>query len=138
MYWPLRNSSTAPRKRALRRGWLIDMQKKPFLRFNQFAELKFPVAMSQAAFREFIRLSNTPHHRAMSEDFRWISLIHSLGDVDLGEDFHDAVWEHAVIEPDGFLRSKRIKLVSAADDLGDEALTFMLPEESLATILRLP
>jgi hypothetical protein len=136
MHWPFRKTSDAPRKRALRKGWLIDMQKEPFLRFNQFAKLTFPVAMSVAAHREFIKLSNTAHHRAISEDFRWISLLQSLGEVDLAGDFQETMWEHSVIEPDGFVRSKTVKLVSAADDLGNEALTFMLPEESLKTILR--
>lgn len=120
------------REQAFRDGRLIDMQRPPFRQFNEIVNAQFPLAMTKAAFEQFIRLPGEPERNPdVPPNFRWGILFLTLIDSQQKNptEAAEALVDVNVLMASGFQVSKTLKVVSNGD--GETAgLTFMLPHES--------
>ncbi|MDI3255152.1 DUF6573 family protein [Pseudacidobacterium ailaaui] len=119
----------SPYRRALREGKLINLYKNPFRRVLRFRGLDFPVAMTPAAYQQFVAVVDTPAHRQLNEADRWHKVIAALIDYHQNSEVTSAEFEVKVVDPDGVLRNKMIKVVVTDHAPGVDGMVFMLPEE---------
>ena len=130
MFWPLGAKKRQPRRRAIRAGLLIDMQRPPFSNFNSVVWVTWPMAMTKAAYQEFIAVSRSALHPEFSEEFRWSAIMFMLIDTQSDSEEYEAILELNVLEADGFFVPKKIKVASGVDDEGNTGFNFMLPDET--------
>jgi hypothetical protein len=118
------------RTQAIKTGRLLDMKKKPYRTVNQAVGVPFALSITPAAFDEFIALTDTPAHRQLVKSIRWGNILAALTSLQPSLDSAESVFDVNVIEPDGALKTKAIKVIAGLDDNGREAFTFLLPEEA--------
>ncbi len=119
-----------PWRQAIKNGRLLDMEKKPYGTVNRAVGVPFALAISPAAFDQFVALADTPAHRQLVKAIRWGNIVAALTTLHPLPDLAESVFEVNVVEPDGTLRAKAIKVVTGLADDGRGAFTFMLPEET--------
>ncbi len=105
------------------------MEKKPYSKVNRAVGIPFALAISAAAFDQFVALADTPAHRQLVKAIRWGNILAALTTLHPPSDLDEFVFEVNVVEPEGILRVKAIKVVTGLTDDGRGAFTFMLPEE---------
>ncbi len=118
-----------PRRQAILAGTLLDMDKRPYSKINRVLGIPFALAITPAAFEKFVALGKTPAHRELLKPIRWGNILAALLGIQPPPDVPETIFEVRVVEPDGTLREKPIKVSAGADDDGRGAFTFMLPEE---------
>jgi hypothetical protein len=123
-------SKAGPWRRAIDDGRILDMGKKPYSTVNMAVGVPFTLAITPAAFKQFVALADTPAHRQLEAAIRWGNILAGLFSLQPGEGDSESVMEINVVEPDGVLRAKTIKVITGLDDAGREAFTFLLPEET--------
>jgi hypothetical protein len=121
---------SGPRRQAIKKGYLRDMQRKPFIAVNQSLGFQFPLAITPAAFDQFVALADTPAHRQLGLEARWRNILVVLMQTPHDDAASQALLEIDVIQQDGVLRTKTLKVDTGYDDTGEESFTFMLPEET--------
>lgn len=106
------------------------MQRPPFDNLNSKVRFTWPMAMTKAAYREFIAVSKSAAHPEFSEEFRWSAILLMLIDTSSDSKEYEVILELNVLEADGFFVPKKIKVVSCVDDDGNTGFNFMLPDEN--------
>ena len=129
MFWPWDTKKQQPRRRAIKAGLLIDLQRPPFSNFNSMVRATWPMAMTKAAHQEFIAVSKSALHPEFSEEFRWSAIMLMLFDTQSDSKEYEVVLELNVLDAGGFFVPKKIKVVSGVDDEGNSGFNFMLPDE---------
>jgi hypothetical protein len=144
--WPfpgkIRNSSEAF-KAAVKAGTLVDMQRRPFTRYNKQIEVYHPIAMTPAAYSSFILVpGDTPIDNTLKY-MRWHSVfrrffsaakeMHKSGEID--EDSEAFVYEVVIFRPSGFQQTLPIKVSMVHED-DSPILLFMLPLEECPLPMR--
>lgn len=119
-----------PWRQAIKDGRLYNMEKKPYSKINRIVGVPFALAITPAAFDEFVALADTPAHRQLVAAIRWGNILVALAGLFPSEEATESIFEVNVVEPDGALQVKTIKAVTGYADDGRESMTFMLPEES--------
>jgi hypothetical protein len=114
---------------AIKNGRLIDMEKNPYRNVNEAIGVPFALAMSPAAFSQFVALQNTPAHKQLEEAIRWGNILTALASLVSVPESDQIVFNVNVIQPDGVLCTKSIKAVTGYADDGRESLTFLLEDE---------
>lgn len=140
--WPFNKpakKSLSAFQAAVKAGKLIDMQKKPYKKFNEFLQYTSPTGMTPAAFNEFINIPREKGHKHIQKAARWAMLLmeaHKYFDTwhdDPGkDDTFDTMFDIEVARLSGFHRFKKIRIRiehSATDDDNFSAIVFMLPDE---------
>lgn len=90
----------------------------------------FILAIAPAAFKSFVAPAETPVHRQIEAAISWGNILAGLYSLQSGESDSEVVMEINVVEPDGGLLTKTIKVVTGLDNAGKEAFTFLLLEET--------
>lgn len=130
MFWPWGDKTKKPRRKAIKAGLLIDMQRPPFSEFNSMLQMTWSMAMTKAAFQTFVEVPASMAQRSISEEARWNTLILSLVEAHTERNEREVMVELNVLQPDGFFVPKKLKVVMDVDDDGNDAFNFMLPDET--------
>jgi len=120
---------TYSRKEAIEDGTLVDMTQEPFGQIAREAGIKWPVAMTAAAFDGFVDVSDTKGHSCQDAAGRFLEVVRMFRVTRRETSPLEARWTLLVRDPDGRRRRKELKCISGPDDDGEPCLTFMLPDE---------
>lgn len=124
------------RAQAIRDGRIVEMQRPPFRQFIQILNCDFPLAMTKAAFEQFVRLPGEPKRKAaVPANFRWGIIFLTLVDSQQKEpsDANEALFDVNVMMPDGFQVPKTLEVVSVGEG-ENKGFIFMLPDEESITL----
>jgi hypothetical protein len=128
-----RKKDIRKRKRAIKDGRLIDMQLAPFQQFNLIVNNNFPTVMSRAAYQACVKLPGEAEAKAnVPANARWgiVYLTFMYKFQHWEDDPHEGTFDVNVLMPDGFQVSKTLKIVVDNDFDGENALVFLMPDES--------
>jgi len=117
------------RAAAIEDGVLVDMTQEPFGSLARDVGIVWPIAMTAAAFAEFVEVSDTAGHSCQDVKGRWWDVVWMFRRARREVSPLEARWKLAVRDPDGRLLQKELKCVSGPAHDGYPCLTFMLPNE---------
>lgn len=121
--------STYTRAEAIKDGVLVDMTQDPFGPLAVEAGIRWPIAMTSAAFHEFVEVSDSKGHQGQDLKGRWWDVLWMFKIRRREVSPIEALCSVYVQDPDGRTREKQIKCVSGPADDETPCLTFMLPDE---------
>ncbi|HUZ96281.1 MAG TPA: DUF6573 family protein [Edaphobacter sp.] len=121
--------SSYTRSQAIEDGVLIDMTQEPFGRLSREAGIRWPIAMTAAAFQAFVAVSDARGHACQDIRGRWWDVVCMFRRTRQEVSPTEARWTLQVRDPDGRTRKKSLKCVSGPSDDLSPCLTFMLPDE---------
>lgn len=117
------------RSEAIEDGVLVDMTAEPFGALAQEAGIKWPVAMTSAAFAQLVKVEDVPGHMCQDEKGRYWDVLWMFRQTRRTVSPVEARWTVFVRDTDGELKEREVKCISGPDDAGEPCLTFMLPDE---------
>jgi uncharacterized protein DUF6573 len=117
------------RAQAIEDGILIDMTQEPFGTLAIGVGIKWPIAMTAAAYNSFVAIAESAGHVGQDVKGRWWDVVYMYRETRREITPFEVRWSIHVVDPDGRMREKELKCVSGPADNGELCLTFMLPNE---------